>query len=97
MHHTFLYFMDFHLVIFYLNFSPVHVTCASHAFDPLPAEHLQSLYLLVVKTHISTHVPDINQWRKQAAELQENLLHNQEPLHKSHFYSRPHSQNYILN
>lgn len=61
MHKAFLYFMDLHLVCFDLNFSPVHIRNASHAFNPLPVEHLQSLHLLVVKGNISTHIPDVNQ------------------------------------
>lgn len=76
-HNTAAHDMDFYLFIcIFLSwtFSPVPLKHVSHAFNPLPAEHVHSLGIMVVKGHIATHLSDVNQWRKQSAELQENLL-----------------------
>lgn len=37
---------------------------------------MQSLRLMAVKGHMTTHLPNVNQWREQITELQENLLPN---------------------
>lgn len=88
---TWKYITRTHSGFFFLSFSPVPFRHVSHAFNPLPAEHVESLCLVVVKGHIATHISDVNQWRKQTAEVQKNLLTHPRYKEKQNTHTNAHT------